>query len=551
MNGYDDQEIRKQQKPGYGDDAFSSEPGRTADSEEPAGDSSPDFTVKQADGATQAAASDTHPDAEKLSEKDRPTAKSADSTRSSGFGSTDGYDAGSFDTAVPPFPESNDTAWQRTRSYGSPRTGSTEQNAYYASESGESANYESGYTDYTMYPESGNGGGNGENGEYAFAAGGPSSSGPGRKGKKPPLQITRKAFVLILILCMLVTFALSTGAMMLYSNYTNGGDNSATDYKLTESKTTLTYDSIIKKTQNSVVSITTESVSTDNWAQNYVTKGAGSGVIIQSNGYILTCNHVIDGATKITVTLNNKKTYKASVVGTDSDNDIAVIKIKATDLSAATYGNSSKLDVGDSVVAIGNPLGELSNTATTGIISALNRNLTIDGKQLNLLQTDASINPGNSGGALFDTSGNLVGIVVAKSSGSDVEGLGFAIPVNRAAKIASQLIKTGKSSGSSVSSSTPAIGVTVTELDEDAAAQYNQSAGVYIYSVNSRSAKQAGLRSGDRIVAIGSSTISGSDDLASALSKYKVGEKVKITIDRSGTIKTVTVKLVPKSSIKN
>lgn len=394
------------------------------------------------------------------------------------------------------------------------------------------------------------GGGNSNGYNYGYTV----PPGGRQKRSAQPMQITKKAFVLILILAMLITSLLTVGGIALYDNHFAAGANQATNYTLSSSTESLSYKSIISKTSDSVVSITTESMSTDAWAQNYVTKGAGSGVIIQSNGYIITCNHVIEGASKITVTLKNKKTYTATVVGTDSDNDIAVLKIRATGLKAATYGNSSKLQVGDQVVAIGNPLGELSNTATTGIISALNRNLTIDGKKLNLLQTDASINPGNSGGALFNSSGNLVGIVVAKSSGSDVEGLGFAIPINKAAKIAKQIIKTGKStsSGSSNSSSTSgdaAIGVTVTELSEsEAKSSGYDAAGVYISSVTSAYARSAGLESGDRIAAVDGTSVSSLTALKSALKKHSPGNKAKITIVRDGKKHTVTVRLTSVSN---
>lgn len=420
-------------------------------------------------------------------------------------------------------------------------TGNAAENssAYGSTEAGENA---------TAYGYGGGGNGSGYNYGYTVPPGGR------QKKSAQPMQITKKAFVLILILAMLVTSLLTVGGIALYDNHFAAGANQATNYTLSSSTESLSYKSIISKTSDSVVSITTESMSTDAWAQNYVTKGAGSGVIIQSNGYIITCNHVIEGASKITVTLKNKKTYTATVVGTDSDNDIAVLKIRATGLKAATYGNSSKLQVGDQVVAIGNPLGELSNTATTGIISALNRNLTIDGKKLNLLQTDASINPGNSGGALFNSSGNLVGIVVAKSSGSDVEGLGFAIPINKAAKIAKQLIKTGKSTSSSNSSSSSssgdaAIGVTVTELSESQAKSSGyDAAGVYISSVTSAYARSAGLESGDRIAAVDGTSVSSLTALKSALKKHSPGDKAKITIVRDGKKHTVTVRLTSVSN---
>ncbi|MCH3953964.1 MAG: trypsin-like peptidase domain-containing protein [Eubacterium sp.] len=402
--------------------------------------------------------------------------------------------------------------------------------------------YSSSYTsgqDYSGGYSSGNyyGGGNGGNG---FGhGGGKRSAAAGR-----PLYITRRTLILLLILCMVLTSALTFGGIMLYNKTIYGGDNSATHYKLAKSTETLSYKSIIEKTQDSVVSITTSSVSTDGWAQNYVTEGAGSGVIIQSNGYIMTCNHVIEGASKIKVTLRNKKSYTAKVVGADSDNDIAVLKINAVGLTPATYGDSSKLSVGDSVVAIGNPLGELSNTATTGIISALNRNLNIDGKKMNLLQTDASINPGNSGGALFNSSGNLIGIVVAKSTGSDVEGLGFAIPINRAAKVAKTLIKTHKGANGTSTSSTPTIGISVVQLSASEAKQNGlDGAGVYVASVTSSNAKRAGFKVSDRIISADGTVIRSYDKLKSVLKKHKSGDKIKVIVARDGKSVTLTTTL--------
>ena len=367
---------------------------------------------------------------------------------------------------------------------------------------------------------------------------------PGRGGSAV-INLSKKAFVLILILCMIITSALTFGAMAAYDHYLSAGNSSATNYTLTKSNQKLDYKSIIKKAQDSVVSITTESVATDIWAQNYVTKGAGSGVIIQSDGYIVTCQHVIDGARKITVKLHIGKTYSAEVVGEDADNDIAVIKVKAKNLKAATYGDSDKLEVGDNVVAIGNPLGELGGTATVGIVSAAKRSLNIDGKTMELIQTDASINPGNSGGGLFDASGNLIGIVEAKSTGSDVEGLGFANPIDKVAKIAKNLIKNGSTTSSkSTDSSTPKIGVTVVQLSDSEAKQYGlDTGGLYISGVSNRSAYKAGLRSGDRIISMDGKEISDYDSLAALLKKHHAGDKVKLLISRKGTTKTITTRL--------
>ena len=375
-----------------------------------------------------------------------------------------------------------------------------------------------------------------------------------RKKVKKPMEITKAGFVLALIFCMLLTSALTVGGMVLYGNHFAPGTSNATDYTLTSSDETLSYNSVIGKVQDSVVSITTEATSYDMWMQNYVTQGAGSGVIIQSNGYIVTCNHVIEGATKITVTLNNNKEYAATLIGADPENDVAVLKIKATGLTAASYGDSSKLVPGDSVIAIGNPLGELSNTATTGIISALDRELTIDGKTMNLMQTDASINPGNSGGALFDASGNLVGIVVAKSAGSDVEGLGFAIPINRVAELAKDMIENKDSFKSETNEQDTygvgdaAIGVTVGELSDQDAAQYGYSrGGIIISSVTSRNAQQAGIQPGDMIVSFDGKAVSSVEQLHSALQNHKPGDNVKVGLLRGDQQVEVNVTLTQAS----
>ena len=299
------------------------------------------------------------------------------------------------------------------------------------------------------------------------------------------------------------------------------------------------YASIVKKTQDSVVSITTESVSTSNGWSQYVTRGAGSGVIIQENGYILTCSHVVEDARKITVTLNDQSTYSATLIGMDTDQEIAVIKINASGLTAATYGDSSALQVGDRVVAIGNPLGSLGGTATQGMISSLNRNLTVEGKVMNLLQTDAAINPGNSGGGLFDSSGNLIGIVVAKSTGSDVEGLGFAIPVNTAAEIAKNLISNGSSSNNSDLNvdNYPKIGVVITERSSSA----SDGAGVYVISISGTNARLAGFEEGDKLIKVNGTKISNKDQLKSTLQKCKSGQSIEVVVLRNGkelTLKT-------------
>ena len=179
--------------------------------------------------------------------------------------------------------------------------------------------------------------------------------------------------------------------------------------------------------------------------QEYTQKAAGSGVIISEDGYILTNNHVISGADKITVYVNpgdgsEEKTYEATLIGSSESNDIAVLKIDATGLNAAAFGDSDQLEVGELAVAIGNPMGQVHGSVTAGIISAVEQELTIDDVTINAIQTDAAINPGNSGGALFDSYGNVIGIVYAKSSSVSIEGIGYAIPVNNIKDLVAQMI---------------------------------------------------------------------------------------------------------------
>ena len=351
--------------------------------------------------------------------------------------------------------------------------------------------------------------------------------------------ITRKVFVIALIAAMLGTSLLTVLAMNLTGH--SGGSSkeiSATNYTLAKSTgSELSVQEVIAKNENAVVEIQTEAIAHDSWLSNYVTTGAGSGVIVDTKGYILTCNHVVEGASKVLVRLKNGKEYEASVVGTDPQNDVAVIKIKADNLVAATYGDSTKISVGDMVVALGNPLGQLGGSASTGIISALDRELTIEGQSMKLLQTDTSINPGNSGGGLFDNHGNLIGIVVAKSTGSDVEGLGFAIPIDHAAEIAKDLIEHGHVTNRA------AIGVSLLDASDAAVAmQYNlRITGLYVQEVTSEEAKNAGLKAGDMFYYFDDKQIETFSDLQGCLKQHKPGDKVKTIVIRDG--KTVELEL--------
>lgn len=301
----------------------------------------------------------------------------------------------------------------------------------------------------------------------------------------------------------------------------------------------------------SVVVITTEQVVYSQWSwygQNQVESGAGSGVIISSDGYILTCAHVVSGASQITVTIGDTD-YTATVVGEDATSDVAVLKIDATGLTPATVGDSDSLSVGDSVLAVGNPLGELGGTVTSGIVSALNRSVTIQGTSstntMSLIQMDASVSPGNSGGGLFNMNGELIGLVNAKSSSSDAEGLGFAIPINDAIQVAQDLLENGYVSGR------PYMGITyIAVTDAQTAAQFNVNAyGVYVVDVvQGGPADKAGLKVGDRIVSIDGTEIAQKDDLGTLMQQHTAGDTLSITVARDGQMQTVSLTLGEKNA---
>ena len=329
----------------------------------------------------------------------------------------------------------------------------------------------------------------------------------------------------------------------------SGSDSSIT--AASSSGSSLTTEQVADLVSPSVVVITTEQVVYSQWSwygQNQVESGAGSGVIISSDGYILTCAHVVDGASNITVTIGDKD-YTATLVGEDTTSDIAVIKIDADGLTPATVGDSDSLKVGQNVMAVGNPLGELGGTVTGGMISALNRSVTIQGSSsvntMSLIQMDASVSPGNSGGGLFNMNGELVGIVNAKSSSSDAEGLGFAIPINDAIKVAQELLENGYVTGR------PYLGITYLAVtDAQTASQLGVNAyGVYVVEVvKGGPAEKAGLQAGDRIVSVDGTEIASKDDLGTLMQKHAAGDTLSITIARDGQMQTVNVTLGEKTA---
>ena len=306
--------------------------------------------------------------------------------------------------------------------------------------------------------------------------------------------------------------------------------------------TSMSVQQIASVASPSVVAITTEQMSSSQtwFGGYYVQSGAGSGVIISQDGYILTCAHVVSGATSVKVQLNGSdESYDATVVGQDSTSDIAVLKIDATGLTPAVIGDSDALAVGEVAVAVGNPLGTLSNTVTDGIVSALNRQVTVQNNDMTLIQTDASISPGNSGGGLFNANGELIGIVNAKSSYSEAEGIGFAIPINTAMEIGQQLIENG-------SVARPALGVKIMDVtDAQTAQQLGVSTmGVYVVEVTKGSgADAAGVQAGDRVLAVDDTAVSDSSALKNYLKDKGIGDTVNLQVERDGKVLTLAVTL--------
>ena len=337
----------------------------------------------------------------------------------------------------------------------------------------------------------------------------------------------------------------STGDAVVYQSDTKTSTD--TDSTGTAKKAN-TVESVAASTAASVVEVKTSYVQKGSFFGDYVTSGAGSGVIISKDGYIVTNNHVIDKAEEITVTLKSGKDYKAKLIGTDDKTDIAVLKIDAKDLTPATFGDSSAVAVGEQIVTIGNPLGSLGGSVTTGIISATDREIEVENMTMTLLQIDAAVNPGNSGGALFNLNGELIGIVNAKYSSEEIEGLGFAIPINTAKATIEDIIEYGYVKGRAQ------LGITAVEINDlqTAISAGVTELGVYVYSVNDGSgADKAGLKAGDRLVKIDNTEINSYAVLSKILSKHSVGDTVSVTYSRNGQQQTVDVKLIEYKPTNN
>lgn len=372
------------------------------------------------------------------------------------------------------------------------------------------------------------------------------------------------AWVVALALC----FAILGGAigggtvwLLTHNNTTSAGGSSSTtiqqgrhenvtvDINEIETGKLMTAAEVYAKNVNSTVGIQTSITSTNLWGQQTTSAASGSGFILTADGYIVTNYHVIQNANSVTVSTYGGASYNAKIVGYDEGNDLAVLKIEATGLSPVVLGSSEKLNVGDTVLAIGNPLGELTFSLTTGVVSALNREVTFSGGTvMDLLQTDCAINSGNSGGALFNLYGEVVGITNAKysgssSSGASIDNIAFAIPVDSVRAIVESIIEKGYYAK-------PVIGVSVTDVDENSR-QLGIPAGAWVKEVTAGGAAEAaGIQANDVITAINGTEISGVSDLKRILAKASAGDELSLVIWRKNQSLTLTV-VVREAKISN
>ena len=372
------------------------------------------------------------------------------------------------------------------------------------------------------------------------------------------------AWVVALALC----FAILGGAigggtvwLLTHNNTTSAGGSSSTtiqqgrhenvtvDINEIETGKLMTAAEVYAKNVNSTVGIQTSITSTNLWGQQTTSAASGSGFILTADGYIVTNYHVIQNANSVTVSTYGGASYNAKIVGYDEGNDLAVLKIEATGLSPVVLGSSEKLNVGDTVLAIGNPLGELTFSLTTGVVSALNREVTFSGGTvMDLLQTDCAINSGNSGGALFNLYGEVVGITNAKysgssSSGASIDNIAFAIPIDSVRAIVESIIEKGYYAK-------PVIGVSVTDVDENSR-QLGIPAGAWVKEVTAGGAAEAaGIQANDVITAINGTEISGVSDLKRILAKPSAGDELSLVIWRKNRSLTLTV-VVREAKVSN
>ncbi len=373
----------------------------------------------------------------------------------------------------------------------------------------------------------------------------------GKKNKRRGNHASAKIIALALS-CALVGGAVGAGATLAVQSSASTSSDTTTirtsadtatevSVELVSSGEEKTAAEVYVENVNATVGITT-SITTNYFRYESTSAASGSGFVISSDGYILTCYHVVEDSDAITVTTYDETSYDAELIGYDESNDIAVLKIDATDLQTVVLGDSDALNVGDGVVAISNPLGELTFSLTYGVVSALNRSITLSTNvTMELIQTDCAINSGNSGGALFNMYGEVIGIVNAKysssssSSSASIDNIGFAIPISDVINIVTSIIETGNIES-------PYIGVSITDMTTTAAAGSGLTEGAVVQSVTEGSpAKDAGLQAGDVITKVNDTEITCSSDLVTAISRTMGGEEIILTINRSGETMEITV----------
>lgn len=387
--------------------------------------------------------------------------------------------------------------------------------------------------------------------ETVRPAGQPGPQGPELEGKPVKKNRLGLKITALALSCALLGGAAGGGAVWAASRYGGSGSEinvssrpaAQVALRSVDGKTAMSDAEVYAANVNSVVSIRTSATSGYNfYGQPVQTASAGSGFVLSADGYILTNYHVVKGAETVTVTMYNGDEFSAQYIGGEEDYDIAVIKVEAESLQPVTLGDSATLNVGDHVLAIGNPLGELTFSMSGGMVSCVDRAINVDGTPFNMIQTDTSINPGNSGGPLFNEYGEVVGIVSAKysqsSNGTTVEGLGFAIPMNDVFSMVKDIMTNGYVSNRAY------LGATVWGLTEGTAAQYHYdiTSGAFISYVEPDSAAaRAGLKMGDVITKVDGTDIKSVEDLNLAKKKYSAGDSATLEVYRPDG--TVTVEI--------
>lgn len=361
-----------------------------------------------------------------------------------------------------------------------------------------------------------------------------------KKKKRRGLKITLACIVAAVMITSVgvTSYVVVNGSPFAASQRNGANSNIATDknasfnfQQLTDGeRVPMSTVDIAKEVGPAVVGIVNKMEYRNFFGQTVDQSGSGSGIILSNDGYVVTNNHVIEGAKELTVVLNTGKEYSATLIGSDAKTDLALIKIEATDLTAAKLGDSDQLQAGELAVAIGNPLGqELAGTVTVGVISAVNRTIQSENATMTLVQTDAAINPGNSGGALVNAYGEVIGINSMKFSGNDVEGIGFAIPINEAKPVISDLMKNGYVTGR------PLIGISLREVSPEMAAINDLPAGLHVVEVaQGGAADVAGIKKGDVITAVNGKIVESASEVNEIKDAHKAGDTLKIQVSRDG-----------------